>query len=309
MWRVPDPVWLPLLLSPGAKVLAFVWGALWGSFTNVVIHRVPRGLSVVRPRSRCGGCGAEVRAIDNIPIISWLLLGGRCRACRAPFSARYLVVEILAGCLSFALWIQKVQVPALRGEEPRLLAYAAAFVLCLALLAITYIDLDFWIVPDVIVLPLAILGLAVAAAAPKTFAVGWIEAVAASAAGFLLFAGIRWYYLRFRGIEGLGLGDAKLLAMVGAFLGVQGLAWTVAAGAVQGLLVSVPLLLTGRQVANSDLQAVHGDDPTLGQEDPAAGVGGRRVPFGPFLALAGLEFVLLEAPIRAGFAWLLGVPT
>jgi leader peptidase (prepilin peptidase)/N-methyltransferase len=306
---VPDPVWLPLLLSPGAKVLAFVWGALWGSFANVVIHRVPRGLSVVRPRSRCGGCGADVRAIDNIPIISWIVLGGRCRACRAPFSVRYLVVEVLAGCLSFALWIQKVQVPALRGEEPRLLAYAAAFLLCLAFLAITYIDLDFWIVPDVIVLPLTIVGLAVAALAPKTLGVGWIEAAAASSSGFLLFAGIRWYYLRFRGIEGLGLGDAKLLAMVGAFLGVQGLAWTVAAGAVQGLVVSVPLLLTGRQVANSELQAVHGDDPTLGQEDPAAGVGGRRVPFGPFLALAGLEFVLLEAPIRAGFIWLLGVPT
>src|SRR5690606_39513162 len=92
---------------------------------------------------------------------------------------------------------------------------------------------------------------------------------------------------------GLGLGDAKLLLMVGAFTGPVGLAWTLGAGALQGLLISIPLLRSGKQVANSDLQEVHGDDPTLGEDDPDRLLG-QRVPFGPFLALAALEFVLLR---------------
>jgi leader peptidase (prepilin peptidase)/N-methyltransferase len=135
--------------------------------------------------------------------------------------------------------------------------------------------------------------------------IGAIEAVAAGAGGYLLFAAIRWFYLRFRGIEGLGLGDAKLLLMVGAFCGFRGLVWCIGAGALQGLLVSVPMLLLGRNVANSDLQEIHGEDPVLGEEDPHAGVMGRRVPFGPFLALAGLEYVLVRDVIDGWFASLM----
>ncbi|HLT39741.1 MAG TPA: hypothetical protein VK034_25840, partial [Enhygromyxa sp.] len=102
------------------------------------------------------------------------------------------------------------------------------------------------------------------------------------------------------------LGDGKLLLMIGIFGGPMAVAWALGAGAVQGLLVSVPMLLVGRSPANSELTEVHGDDPTLGEEDPDAGVMGRRVPFGPFLALAGLEWVLLRRQIEGLFLWMVG---
>jgi leader peptidase (prepilin peptidase)/N-methyltransferase len=124
--------------------------------------------------------------------------------------------------------------------------------------------------------------------------------------GLALVVGIRWLYLKFRGIEAIGLGDGKLLLMIGIFGGPMAVAWALGAGALQGLLVSIPMLLTGRNPANSDLQEVHGEDPTLGEEDPDAGVMGKRVPFGPFLALAGLEWVLLRRQIEALFGWLMG---
>ena len=217
---------------------------------------------------------------------------------------RYLFVELLAGVLSFALYMQTVYVPLLEGGGPQLGAWTLWFVWGLALLVITYIDLDYWIIPDVIVLPLAAVGLLMAVVLPEVLGVGWLEALAAGVGGYALFAGIRWLYLKFRGIEALGLGDAKLLLMVGAFTGLTGLVWTIGAGAVQGLIVSIPLLRSGRQVANTDLQEVHGEDPSLGEDDPDR-VMGQRVPFGPFLALAALEFMLLRSAIEQWMqAWL-----
>ncbi len=303
-----DPFLLGLLLSPWARIVAFLWGAMWGSFANVVIHRVPQGLSVMRPRSRCPGCETPIAAWDNIPIVSFLVLRGRCRKCGEPFSIRYLMVELLAGVLSFALYMKMVHVPLVAGGGPSLWPWLLWLAFGLALLIITYIDLDYWIIPDVIVLPGAVLGVLLAVVQPQLLGIEWMEAVGAAALGYGLFAGIRLLYLKWRGIEALGLGDAKLLLMVGAFTGLPGLVWCVGAGAVQGLLVSVPLLLLGRGVANSELEDIHGDDPELGEEDPDAGVSGRRVPFGPFLAVAALEFVLLRDVIEgwmgaaAGFA-------
>jgi len=289
-----DPFVLEVLMSPWARVLAFVWGTLWGSFANVVIHRVPQGLSILRPRSRCPGCETPIAGWDNIPILSYLILRGRCRHCGEPFALRYLVVELISGVLSFALYMKLVYLPLVAGGGPELGPWLSWFAFSMALLAITYIDLDYWIIPDGIVLPMAALGAIAAFVQPEWLGVSGFEALLAAGLGYGTFAGIRWFYLRVRGIEALGLGDAKLLLMVGAFTGLPGLVWCVGAGAVQGLLVSVPLLLTGRTVANSDLQEVHGDDPELGEEDPEGGVGGQRVPFGPFLALAALEFVLLR---------------
>jgi len=289
-----DPFLLAVLLSPVAGVFAFVWGLLWGSFANVVIHRVPRGLSVLRPRSRCSACETPIAGYDNIPVVSYLLLRGKCRHCGEPFSLRYLMVELLAGVLSFALYMKVVYVPLVAGGGPQLLAWQLWFAFGLCLLVITYVDLDYWIIPDVIVLPMAVVGVLLSVLVPELLGVEWVEALLAAGFGYGMFAGIRWIYLRWRGIEALGLGDAKLLLMVGAFTGLPGLVWTVGAGAVQGLLVSVPLLLMGRGIANSDLHEIHGDDPELGEEDPDGAVTGRRVPFGPFLAVAALEFVLLR---------------
>jgi leader peptidase (prepilin peptidase) / N-methyltransferase len=296
-----DPFVLEVLLSPWARVLAFVWGTLWGSFANVVIHRVPQGLSVLRPRSRCPACGTPIAGWDNIPVVSYLVLRGRCRACGEPFSLRYLMVELLAGVLSFALYMKLVHVPLVAGGGPAVVAWMLWFAFALALLVVAYIDLDCWIIPDAIVLPMAALGVGLAFAWPAGLGVSGLEALLAAALGYGLFAGIRLLYLRWRGIEALGLGDAKLLLMVGAFVGLPGLVWCVGAGAVQGLLISVPLLLLGRRVANSDLHEVHGEDPELPPEDADGAVTGRRVPFGPFLALAALEYVMLRDAIEGFF--------
>jgi leader peptidase (prepilin peptidase)/N-methyltransferase len=213
-------------------------------------------------------------------------------------------VELLVGVLCFALFMQYVHVPLIEGHAPDLLAWQLWFVFGTSLLVITYIDLDLWIIPDAIVLPLTLVGLLVAAVDPSVLGVPLLEAAAAGIGGYLLFAGIRLFYLKFRNIEGLGLGDAKLLLMVGAFTGLEGLVWTIGAGAVQGLLVAVPMLRMGRTVANSDLQEVHGDDPELGEDSPD-GVMGQRVPFGPFLALAAMEYVLLRSHIDGWAATLM----
>jgi leader peptidase (prepilin peptidase) / N-methyltransferase len=184
------------------------------------------------------------------------------------------------------------------GGGPALGQWLVWLAFGLALLVVAYIDLDCWIIPDVIVLPLAVVGVVLAFAWPQGLGVSGLEALAAAGLGYGLFAGIRLLYLRWRGIEALGLGDAKLLLMVGAFTGLPGLVWCVGAGAVQGLLVSVPLLLAGRRVANSDIHEVHGEDPELPPEDADGAVTGRRVPFGPFLAIAALEYVLLRDTIE-----------
>jgi leader peptidase (prepilin peptidase)/N-methyltransferase len=133
--------------------------------------------------------------------------------------------------------------------------------------------------------------------------VGVVEAAAAGAVGYLLVAGLRWVYLRFRGLEALGLGDGKLLLMIGAFCGARGLIWALAAGAIQGLIVAVPALLLGKKIATTDLQEVHGDDPELGED--AEGVMGARVPFGPFLAIAAFEYILIPDQIEALIALVL----
>ena len=297
---VLDPV-VSIVLSPWARIFAFVWGAMWGSFGNVVIYRVPQGMSVVKPRSRCGSCGTPVSALDNIPILSYLLLRGRCRHCGEPFAVRYLVVEVIAGVLSFALFMQLAQVPLISGGNDvvtPLLSWLFWFTFALSLVVITFIDLDAWIIPNVIVLPMAAIGLIVAGVAPDILGVPLLEAATAGALGYGMFAGIRLLYLKFRGIEGLGLGDAKLLLMVGAFQGLPGLVWCIGAGAVQGLLISVPMMLLGGRVANSDLHDVHGDDPELGDPEPE-GLGKQSVPFGPFLALAAMEYVLLRPHLDA----------
>ncbi|NJK32652.1 MAG: prepilin peptidase [Deltaproteobacteria bacterium] len=302
-----DPPVVEILLSPGLRILAFVWGALWGSFANVVIHRLPLGLSVARPRSRCPGCETPIAWYDNIPVLSYLLLRGRCRRCGEPIALRYLLVELLAGLLSFALFLLHVVTPMIEGGGVEgLITWQLWFFFSLALVIITFTDLDVWIIPDEIVLGMSAVGLIVVIGWPELLGVETIPAIAAGAAGLGLIVAIRWIYLKTRGFEAIGLGDGKLLLLVGIFGGPTALAWTLGAGALQGLLVSVPMLMMGGTVANSDLEELHGDDPELGSEDPDAGVMGKRVPFGPFLALAALEFVLLRRQIDGLFAWLMG---
>jgi leader peptidase (prepilin peptidase) / N-methyltransferase len=304
---VVDPTLIEILLSPWLRVAAFVWGALWGSFANVVIYRLPLGLSLVKPRSRCPACETPIAWYDNIPIVSYLLLRGQCRHCEAPFKLRYLLVELLGGLLSFATYMLYVIMPLLAGGGIEgLIAWQIWFFFCLALVVITFTDLDVWIIPNEVVLGMSAIGAVILVGWPELLGVETIPALASGVGAFALIAGLRWYYLRFRGIEAIGLGDGKLLLMIGIFAGPGAVAWTLGAGALQGLLVSIPMLALGRNLANSELTEIHGDDPELGSEDPDAGVMGRRVPFGPFLALAGLEWVLLRPQIEGMFQLLLG---
>jgi leader peptidase (prepilin peptidase)/N-methyltransferase len=302
-----DPTLIEILMSPMLRIAAFVWGTLWGSFANVVIYRLPAGESVARPRSRCPACATPIAWYDNIPILSYLLLRGRCRRCDEPVALRYLLVELLGGLLSFALYMLYVITPLLEGGGiDGLISWQIWFFFCLALVIITFTDLDQWIIPNEVVLGMSAIGVALVLWRPELLGVEAIPAIASGVFGLALVAGIRWLYMKFRDIEAIGLGDGKLLLMIGIFGGPMAIAWALGAGALQGLLVSVPMLLTGRNPGNSDLQEVHGEDPTLGKEDPDAGVMGMRVPFGPFLALAGLEWVLLRRQIEGLFGWVTG---
>ncbi len=298
-----DPELLMLLLGPWAGILAFVFGLLWGSFANVVIYRVPRGQSVIRPRSQCPRCQRPIAWYDNIPLVSYLVLRGRCRGCGQPIGVRYLVIELLAGVLAFSLYTQFVIQPLAEGGGLSLVTWLLWFIFGLALLIVTYTDLDLWVIPNAVVLPVAAVGLLAALVDPNWLGVPAAEAGIAAALGYSLIWGMRWLYKKLRNLEALGLGDAKLLLMVGAFCGLQGLVWTVAAGAIQGLLVAIPAVATGRNLTRHSLRDVHGDDPELGDEQPGS-VMGARVPFGPFLALAALEFVLLRDSIEA---WIVAV--
>src|SRR5574341_465030 len=175
---MPAPDWSLLLRSPAFEVTALLVGLIVGSFANVCIHRLPRGTSVVHPPSRCPACGTLIKAYDNLPVLGWLLLRGRCRACRAPISWRYPVVEAANGLLWLAL-------AAWHGPAPRTFV-EMAFVT--ALLVLGLIDLDHQILPDVITLPGLAIGLA-ASFLPGSPVTPLVAALA-SAGGWLTFASV-----------------------------------------------------------------------------------------------------------------------
>ncbi len=217
---------MPFFVEPWF-VLGFL-GLLVGSFLNVVICRLPAGESIVSPPSRCPGCGHRVRPFDNIPVISWALLRGRCRDCRGPISPRYPFVELLTGA-TFGV------IGARFGFTPGsmfLLVFAAAMV------AVVFIDLDHQIIPDVITWPGLGLGLIASFFGPP-HPVGAL--VGALIGGGTLFA-IGFAYEKVRGIEGMGGGDVKLGLMFGAFTGWQGALFTLMSASFAGALVGAVLL-------------------------------------------------------------------
>ena len=213
-------------------VYAGLVGLIVGSYLNVVVHRLPHQQSTVLPRSRCPKCGAAIRALDNLPVVSWLLLGGRCRDCRAPISVRYPLIELLTGGL-FAGAVARFGVTA---------SAAGAALFCAALVALAAIDIEHFLLPDRITLP----GLAVALAFQPLLAWGSIAGALQGAllgAGLLLVMAGIWELLR--GVEGMGLGDVKMLAMIGAFLGVHGVIVTLVFASLAGSVVGITLLARG----------------------------------------------------------------
>ena len=259
--------------SPWAVATAGLFGAVWGSFFNVAIVRVPRGESVVRPGSRCPSCGAPVRAVDNIPILSYFALGGRCRACRAPISARYPLVEALAALLAAALWWKFVAADPTQALGVRLARFACYFAFGGVLLVLSFIDLATRLLPDAITLPaIPILFLSAFGA----HGASWVARLCGAAAGYLFFRLIADFYYYVLKREGLGLGDGKLLAVIGAVLGWQALPFVVFVGAIVGAAVSLPIAIWTRR--------------HLGEA--AAPLRTTQIPFGPFLALAALTYLL-----------------
>lgn len=255
---MPLPDWTLLLRTPAFEVTAFLLGLVVGSFANVCIHRLPLGQSVVSPPSRCPRCGALIRPWDNLPVLSWLVLRGRCRSCRASISPRYPAVELTNGVLWLALAL-------LRGPRPQTLV---SMVLVSALLVLSLIDLDHMLLPDVITLPGIALGLA-ASALPGS-PLRPLEAVAAAAGGYLAFAAVWWIWRLLRGIDALGQGDWKLAAMLGACLGWQKMLLTVFLACLIGAVVGVVVL------------RLRGTD---------------RLPLGTFLGAAGILVVFLGDPL------------
>jgi leader peptidase (prepilin peptidase) / N-methyltransferase len=236
-------------------VVALVLGTAVGSFLNVVIHRVPRRESIVSPGSHCPSCGRAIRWFDNVPLFGWLWLRGRCRDCRAPIAVRYPLVELLTGLLAAGLALRL-------GFTIELLG---AFWFAASLLALTFIDLDHRLLPDRITLPGIVAGLLLAACAPTNDR--WV-AIQSSVIGILVGGGVLWVvaqaYRLYSGQEGMGGGDIKLLAMIGAFLGWQGVLLTLLLASFAGSAVGIVLMIVRR--ADSKL----------------------AIPFGPFLALGAL---------------------
>ena len=212
--------------------IALVLGLVFGSFLNVVIARLPRGQSIVSPPSRCPRCKSRIQPWDNIPVLSFLILRGRCRNCRKPISWRYPVVEITAGVLLFLL--------ARRAEHPALLVPHAAFLL--ALLAVAWIDFDTRTIPDAVTIPGVGLGLAASLFGPP----GIFAAALGALAGGLSLWLVGTIYERATGVPGMGGGDVKLAAMMGAFLGAGGVFGAIFLASFAGSLFGLLLIARGR---------------------------------------------------------------
>jgi len=280
--RAEDGGWL--LLG-----LAFVVGACVGSFLNVCIYRLPEDESLVRPGSRCSRCGTPIAWRDNIPLLSWLLLAARCRACRAPISARYPLVEAATGGLA---------VLALARFGPSAEA-AVAFLFTAALLLVTFIDLDHRFIPDEVSLPGIVVGLGAAFLPGR---IGPLDALAGTILGGGVLWAVAWTYERLTGVEGMGFGDVKLLAMIGAFLGWQAIPVVLVVASLTGSLAGLAVLFTGRGRWRMRRVAHRlGAGAVL----PFVRRAARRteIPFGPFLALGAVLALYrpaLTVPWRLG---------
>ena len=235
-------------------IIAFVFGSVIGSFLNVCIYRMPRDLSIITPASRCPSCNTPIKPYDNIPLLGYILLGGKCRVCRTKISLRYPLVEFLNASLYVSvLWRF--------GLEWYTLVY---FAFCSALVVITFIDLDFQIIPDRITLPGIPLGLIAGSfLMPDPFVLQSLLGFKASVIGFLAGGGL-FYAIAVLSKGGMGGGDIKMMAMVGSLTGWKSVLLTTFLGSLTGAFFGIFIMISqgkGRKT---------------------------KIPFGPFLALGSL---------------------
>jgi len=232
-------------------IIIFVIGAVIGSFLNVCIYRVPRNLSIISPASRCPSCNMPIKPYDNIPVLSYILLGGKCRLCKAGISFRYPLVELLNAVLFvFVVWRF--------GFAWHTVIYG---ILCSALVVITFIDLDFQIIPDAITLPGILIGIVAGSLLmPDPFIRNSLLGFKASVIGLLAGGGL-FYAIAVLSRGGMGGGDIKMMAMVGALMGWKSVLLTIFLGSLTGAVFGIFLMISkgkGRKT---------------------------KIPFGPFLAL------------------------
>jgi leader peptidase (prepilin peptidase)/N-methyltransferase len=237
------------------QTIAFVYGLCIGSFMNVCIYRLPLSRSLVKPGSACPQCGRSIPFYDNIPVVSFLLLRGRCRNCGATIAWRYPLVELLGGLTALATVTRfGLSLPAL-----------VYFVFIAVLIVVTFIDIDHRIIPDVITLPGIVLGLAASFLLPRTSLTDALLGILLGGGSLLAVAVV---YRLITKKDGMGMGDVKLLAMIGALIGWQGVLFTIFIGSLAGSLIGFILVFAQRR---KDLKLA--------------------VPFGPFLSLGAILYV------------------
>jgi leader peptidase (prepilin peptidase)/N-methyltransferase len=293
-------------VDPVLASAIFVLGLAFGSFLNVCIYRLPRDLSVVRPRSACPGCERPIRAYDNVPVLSWLILRGRCRDCKTSISPRYLMVELLTGAIFLACYAHF-------GASLATLKYC---VFGFLLLGLIFTDAETQLLPDKMTLPGLALGLIFSivvpvndlasqllpglVSLPVSSDFSWhflslIDAVLGAVVGSSFIYGAGAIYLRARGVEGMGFGDVKLMAMVGAFLGAKLTIFTLFSASIAGSLFGVSTVLavwikrTRRRMKRNHESA--GEARRRAWESAAIALRRHQMPFGVFLG--GMAMVAL----------------
>ena len=238
---------------------ALIFGMVVGSFLNVCICRMPKDESVVSPPSHCQNCSYQIRWYDNIPVLSYLFLRGKCRGCGVHISLQYPLVELINGILTLLLFLRF-------GPTP---VFAALFIFCSALVVITFIDIEHQIIPDEISLSGIVIGFVLSFFMQP----GWF----ASLIGILLGGGsllfVAWLYQKLTGKDGMGGGDIKLLGMMGAFLGWQAIPFIIFASSMVGSVIGVSIMLLQKK------------DSKL------------AIPFGPYLAFAAVLYIFYGQPL------------
>lgn len=251
--------------------VSFLFGAIVGSFLNVVILRLPNDdESIVFPASHCTSCQSELHWYENIPILSFLFLRGKCSHCKATISFQYPVVELSMALLSAAL-VQKFGLT---------ITTAGYFVFCAALLAIIWIDIQHQIIPDTLSLPGIVIGLLFSLISP---ALHWKASLIGVIAGGGILYTIALLYFLLRKVDGMGGGDIKLLAMIGAFLGWQSLPFIIFASSLSGSVVGLLAMIKQKKGGQT------------------------RIPFGPFLSLAALTYLFFTDEINMLYQFYLAV--
>lgn len=276
--EVSSGIEIVTVLEPLASIYLTAVGLVVGSFLNVCIYRLPKGESIVRPPSHCPSCRKQLRWFHNVPVLSWIVLRRRCGFCRAPISWRYPSIELASGAIVLGAWWTY-------GPTPE---FIIAVLFAWAMLVLFFTDYDHKLLPDVVTLGGFALGMLLAWWNPILGAdTGWPRIWAALyGAGF--GSGVLWtvgaLYSRFRGVEAMGMGDVKMLALVGAFTGVSGVILTIFAGSVVGAIIGILLVpLRGRSMQDT-------------------------LPFGCFLAPAALAALLWGQQIAAAYLQLLRLP-